>query len=196
MKLYHWPNTRSGRIVWMLEECGANYEIERLDISGGGPANERLRKLNPMCKLPVLEDRTIVITESPAICAYLADLYPEKQLAPEVGDPLRGLYYRWMFLATGVIEPAFLQKGMGWETRNAGAAGWGDPARVFEMLKQEIPDDGWLVDDHFTAADLMIGGGLNYMMMFGMLDPWPAATTYVQRCLDRPAYQRALEKAA
>lgn len=195
MKLYHWPQTRSGRVLWMLEECGADYEIVRIDLTSGGGKTPEFRKINPMGKLPVLEDRGAVVTESGAICAYLADLYPEKQLAPEVGDPLRGLYYRWLFISAGVMEPAFLQKGMGWETKNAGASSWGDPERVEAMLHQEIPADGWLVDDHFTAADLMIGGGLNYMMMFGLLDPWPAAEAYVARCKERPAFRRAEEKA-
>lgn len=196
MKLYHCPQSRSGRVMWMLEECHAEYEIVPVDLRGGEGASPEFRKINPMGKVPVLEDRGSIITESGAICAYLADLYPERALAPEIGDPLRGEYYRWLFISSGVIEPAFMQLGMGWETKNAGAAGWGDPQRVIDMLRGEIPEHGWLVGDSFTTADLMIGGGLYYMIAFEMLDPWPAAEAYVKRCTDRPARVRAEEKDA
>lgn len=194
MKLYHFPQTRSSRIVWMLEECGADYELVRLDIASPEGKAEA-RRISPMGKLPILQDRWVTVTESGAICAYLADLWPEKQLAPPAGDPERGEYYRWLFIAAGVIEPAFLQKGMGWETKNTGASGWGDPDRVEAMLRETIPGAGWLVGDHFTAADLMVGGGLQYMVGFGLLEPWAEATAYIERCTSRPAYIRAMEKA-
>lgn len=195
MKLYHCPNTRSARALWMLEECEADYEIEIVNVMEGDKPAEFL-KINPMGKVPTLVDDGAVITESIAICAYLADKYPEKNLAPEIRTPERGKYYRWMFFLGAVLEPAFTQKALGWKAERQGMVGWGDFDRVYETLKAEIPAEGWLVGDHFTAADLLIGGTLAFMNQGGLLEMWPAAEAYTERCTNRPAAKRAMEKDA
>ncbi len=195
MKLYHCPKTRSARALWMLEECEADYEIEIVNVMEGDKPAEFL-KINPMGKVPTLVDDGAAVTESTAICAYLADKYPEKKLAPEIRTPERGEYYRWMFFLGGVLEPAFIQKAMGWKAERQGMVGWGDFDRVYETLKAEIPAEGWLVGDHFTAADLLIGGTLAFMNQGGLFEMWPAAEAYTERCTGRPAAQRAMEKDA
>ncbi|MBA4802588.1 MAG: glutathione S-transferase family protein [Euryhalocaulis sp.] len=195
MKLYHCPQTRSSRAVWMLEECGADYEMEIVKIMEGEKPAHFLKE-NPMGKVPALVDEGVVITESAAICAYLADKFPEKKLAPAIGDPKRGAYYRWLFFMAGVMEPAFIQKAMGWKAERQGMVGWGDFDRMLNTLKTEIPEEGWLVTDHFTAADLLVGGTLVFLSQSGLFEIWPAAEAYGARCTDRPAMKRAQEKDA
>lgn len=193
MKLYYCPRTRAARALWMLEETELPYEIEFVNVMAHAQTPEFL-KINPMGKVPALVDEGVVVTESVAVCAYLADKAPEKNLAPPVGSPLRGAYYRWLFFAAGVLEPAFIQKSLGWTHDRSAMVGWGTPELMIETLKAEIPADGWLVGDHFTAADLLIGGNLSFMARGGLVDLWPEAKAYAERITARPAGQRAMAK--
>ena len=99
-----------GRIVrWMLEELGRPYRTEIVDY---GPAMKGPAYLavNPMGKVPALKHDGATVTEAAAICAYLADVFPDAKLAPASGDRLRGPYYRWMFFAAGPVEQAATNK--------------------------------------------------------------------------------------
>lgn len=110
MKLYYAPQTRAFRILWMLEELEVPYELERVDLAQREQKSERYLALNPMGKVPTLQDGSVVVAESGAICTYLADKLPEKRLAPAVDALERGAYLRWMFFSVGCIEPAFAEK--------------------------------------------------------------------------------------
>jgi len=193
MKLYYGPKTRSTRALWMLEECGADYEVELIDIMSGKGASSEFLKVNPMGKAPVLEDEGVIIPDSLAICLHLADRFPDARLAPPFGSAERGRYYYWMVFHSAALEPAFIQKAMGWKAERQGMVGWGDPDRVQQALKDSIPEDGYLVGEGFTAADLLIAGTLAFLMPSGLFDTWPAAEAYIQRCTDRPARKKASE---
>jgi glutathione S-transferase len=195
MKLYHRPQTRSARVLWMLEECGADYEIEIVDVTDQSSRKAYLA-INPMGKVPALENDGVVITETAAICAWLADRFPDQRLAPPIGTKERAQYYRWLFFMAGALEPSVIQKALGWPTEHPGAVGWGDPDRVMSVLRKEIPAAGWLVGETFTAADLLIGGALSHMSQFGQAQLWPEAQAYADRCTDRPALLRARAKDA
>ena len=105
MKLYWAPGTRSLRTLWMLEEAGAPYERVLVDLRNGGQNDPAFRRINPMGKVPAFEDGAAQLAESAAICAYIAERCPEAGLAPQIGDPLRGRYFHWLFFAPGCIEP-------------------------------------------------------------------------------------------
>ena len=126
MKLYWAPGTRSLRTLWMLEEAGVPYERIHVDIRNGGQNDPAFRRINPMGKVPAFEDGAAQLAESAAICAYIAERCPEAGLAPQIGDPLRGRYFHWLFFAPGCIEPAFTQKFTNIELPTT-AAGWGSP---------------------------------------------------------------------
>jgi glutathione S-transferase len=191
MKLYWAPRTRSLRAVWVLEEVGVPYERVRLDISAGEQKSAEFRAINPMAKVPALTDGTLAIAESGAICSYVAEAHPEAGLAPPVGDPARGHYLRWLFFSPGCVEQAFLVKSANVSVRQE-AAGFGDFDRVFDVLEAAVATGPWLLGERFSAADVMIGLDLHFGIdIFKLVPSRPALRAYVDRCLARPALQRA-----
>lgn len=191
IKLYWAPRTRSLRALWMLEEAGAPYERVRLDLAGGEQKSDAFRAVNPMAKVPALTDGAAAVAESGAICAYVADAYPGAGLAPPVGDPARGRYLQWLFFSPGCIEPAFLTKHANVSVRPE-SAGFGEFDRVFDVLEAAVQPGPWLLGEKFSAADVMIGLDLHFGIdLFKLVPERPVLRAYVDRCLARPALQRA-----
>lgn len=193
MKLYWAPQTRSSRALWMLEEAGIEYERELVDIRDpkGGRSAEHL-EASPMGKVPALVDGDVKMSESAAICLYVADRYSPGTLAPAIDDPARGKFLYWLFYTPAVIEPSMSEKYLGVET-NRHRSGWGDFDLMIATLEQGIAGNTWILGDAFTAADVMLGSSVVFMRMFEMLPDSEALSAYADRCLARPAYQRALE---
>jgi glutathione S-transferase len=191
MKLYWAPRTRSLRALWVLEEAGIPYERVRLDLSAGEQKSAEFHAINPMAKVPALADGSVAIAESGAICAYVAEVYPEVGLAPPLGDPARARYLRWLFFSPGCVEQAFLAKSYNVSVRPE-AAGFGDFDRVFDVLEAAVATGPWLLGKRFSAADVMIGLDLHFGIdIFKLVPSRPALRAYVDRCLARPALQRA-----
>jgi len=191
MKLYWAPRTRSLRALWVLEEAGAPYERVRLDLSAGEQRSAEFRAINPMAKVPALTDGPLSVAESGAICAYVAESHPEAGLAPPLGDPARGRYLQWLFFSPGCIEPALLVKSANASVRPE-AAGFGDFDRVFDAVEAAVQPGSWLLGEKFSAADVMIGLDLHFGIdIFKLVPSRPALRAYVDRCLARPALQRA-----
>ncbi|WP_036260494.1 glutathione S-transferase family protein [Methylocapsa aurea] len=191
IKLYWAPRTRSLRALWVLEEAGAPYERVRLDLSAGEQKSAEFRAINPMAKVPALTDGPLNVAESGAICAYVAEAYPDAELAPPIGDPARGRYLQWLFFSPGCIEPALLAKSANISVRPE-SAGFGDFDRVFDVLENALATGPWLLGERFSAADVMIGLDLHFGIdIFKLVPSRPALRAYVDRCLARPALQRA-----
>lgn len=191
IKLYWAPRTRSLRALWILEEAGAPYERARLDLAAGEQKSAEFRAVNPMAKVPALTDGPLAVAESGALCAYVAEAYPEADLAPPLGDPSRGRYLQWLFFSPGCVEPAFLAKHAN-VTVNPLSASFGDFDRVFDALEAAVQPGPWLLGEKFTAADVMIGLDLHFGIdIFKLVPTRPALRAYVDRCLARPALQRA-----
>ncbi len=191
MKLYWAPRTRSLRALWALEESGRPYERVRLDLGEGEQKSTEFRAINPMMKVPALTDGPLAMAESGAICAYVAEACPEARLAPPVGDAARGRYLQWLFFSPGCIEQAFLVKFTKGEVRPE-QAGFGDFDRMLGVLETAVAPGPWLLGGQFTAADVMIGTDLHFGIdVFGLFPSRPALRAYVDRCLARPALQRA-----
>jgi glutathione S-transferase len=191
MKLYWAPHTRSFTALWALHEAGVAYDRERIDIRAGAQDAPAYRAINPMGKVPALVDEGVVVTETAAICAYVADRVPSPQLAPLEGSPARGAYYRWMFFGPSCIEPALTQKRTGLEVPKS-TAGWGSFDLVMDTLEgATAAAEPWLLGERFTMADVVIGAALHFGVAFGMVEPRPAFTAYVERCQARPAFQTA-----
>jgi glutathione S-transferase len=184
-----------GRIVrWMLEEVGQPYRTELLDYGTTMKAPDYLR-INPMGKVPALRHGDAVVTEGAAICAYLADAFPEAGLAPPPRDRLRAPYYRWLFFAAGPIEAATADKALGVEVpadRKA-MVGYGSFADVLTTLEAGLAGRTYLIGDRFTVADLLIGSYIGWGMRFGTMEKRPAFERYVEPLFARPAAVRARE---
>ncbi len=184
-----------GRIVrWMLEEVGEPYETVLLEYGTTMKAPEYLA-VNPMGKVPAIRHGETVVTEAAAICAYLADAFPQRQLAPPPGDRRRGPYYRWLFFAAGCVEPAVTGKSLGLlaPADKKAMAGYGSYEEVIDALEGAVSGSDYICGDLFTAADLYVGSQLGWGMMFGTIDKRPAFVAYVERLHSRPAAKRAAE---
>jgi glutathione S-transferase len=163
-----------------------------INIQEGGQKDPVFLAVNPMGKLPALADGEAKLAESAAICAYLADKFAEAGLAPRIGDLRRARYLHWLFFAPACIEPAFAQKFAKFELPES-AAGWGSYDRVFSVLEQALTPGAWLLGQAFSAADVMIGSDLFFgIELFKIVEAKPVFRAYVDRCLARPAFQRAL----
>ncbi len=196
VQLYWSPRSRSFSGLWILEETGQPYERVLTDISTGAQKKPDYLAINPMGKVPALKDGDATVAEAAAICAYVAERYPQAKLAPPVGDPRRAKYLQWLFFGPSCIEPALIQLFTKLDVPSSTAA-WGDATQVFDVLDKALEKGPWLLGDHFTAADVVIGSGLNFAIrLFKMVPARPAFDRYLDACAARPAFQRATELAA
>ena len=193
---YHNPQSRAAMARWMLEEVGADYETRLISFDKGENRTPEFLAVNPMGKLPAITVDGTAITETPAIMAWLADAYPEAGLAPPVGSPERGAYYRWLFFGGSCFEPALLDVMMKRpEVERKGAVGWGSYDAVVDTLEQALDPGPYLLGASFSAADVYIGSELAWGTMFGAprLKESKIIQDYVARVTDRPAARRAKE---
>lgn len=204
MKLYYIPTTRAVRPRWLLEEIGISYELIYVTMEMTQQPEYRL--LHPHGKVPVLVDEEIIIFESAAICAYLADRYLEKGFAPPSQSPARSYYYQWLFYAPLSLEPPVEQymfhvlpnlpeKVLPLKERTKvspeEALQWF--ARVCEPLDQVLVERDYLVENRFSAADVVTGGVLLWALRLGMLKEDNSVKAYLTRLMKRPAFFKADE---
>ncbi|MEO7178036.1 MAG: glutathione S-transferase family protein [Allosphingosinicella sp.] len=192
LTFYTNPMSR-GRIVrWMLEEVGQPYETVLLDYGTTMKAPEYLA-VNPMGKVPAIKHGDIVVTEGAAICAYLADAFPDAGLAPPPGSPLRGPYYRWLFFAAGPVESAVTAKSLGLlaPADKKRMAGYGSFEETVDTLERSVGSGPYICGDQFTAADVYVGSQIGWGMMFNSIEKRPAFEEYFGRISSRPAAIRA-----
>ncbi|MCW8126726.1 glutathione S-transferase family protein [Microbulbifer halophilus] len=192
--LYTNPQSR-GRIArWMLEEVGAPYDTEVLEYNGSMKSPAYL-KINPMGKVPAIVHRDQVVTEGAAICAYLAEAFPQAGLAPLPEE--RASYYRWMFFAAGPLEATitdFKIFGLEPDAEKQRMVGYGSYAAVLDNLSTWLGDHTYVTSERFTAADVYVGAQINWGLQFGTIEKRAEFTDYAQRVTNRDAYHRAMEK--
>jgi glutathione S-transferase len=184
-----------GRIVrWMLEEVGQPYQTQIMDYATTLKGPEYLA-INPMGKVPAIKHGEVVVTEAAAICAYLADAFPQAGLAPPVGDKQRGTYYRWLFFGAGPIEQATSLRSLGVDIKleQKRMMGFGDMADTLDAMEGAITGRDFLLGDTFSAADVYFGSQVNWGLQFGSIERRPAFASYSERLQSRPAYKRASE---
>lgn len=180
-----------GRIArWMLEEVGASYRTEIVEY---GPAMKTpdYLALNPMGKVPAVRYGDVVVTETPAICVWLADSFPEAGLAPPPGQ--RGAYYRWLFFGAGPVDSAMSDHALE-RTPPADKApmiGYGSYDLLVDTLEKAVSCEGYLTGDQFTAADVYVGAQIGWALQMAFIPPRPAFAAYWARVSDREAYRRA-----
>lgn len=180
-----------GRIVrWMLEEAGATYRTEVVAY-GGAMQSDDYRAKNPMAKVPTLVRGDQVVTECAAICAWLADAYPQAELAPKPNE--RAAYYRWLFFAAGPVEHAVTNRSMDWIVPPDKRArfSYGDYRSMMDTLVHAVSGSDYIAGDRFTAADVYVGSQVGWGLQFGTLEKGPELEAYWARISDRDAYRRA-----
>ena len=186
------PMSRGQIARWMLEEVGAPYEQVLLDYGTTMKAPDYLA-INPMGKVPAIKHGDVVVTECAAICAYLADAFPEAGLAPDPAS--RGDYYRWLFFGAGPLEQAITNKALGFDVPadKAIMAGYGNFDAAMDGLEAAVKGKRYIAGDRFSAADVYIGSQIGWGLMFNSIDKRPAFEVYWAGLCDRPAYLRAKE---
>jgi len=192
LTFYTNPMSRGQIARWALEEAGADYEAVILEYGASMKAADYLA-INPMGKVPAIVHGDQVVTEAAAICAYLADAFPDAGLAPQ--DHERGAYYRWLFFVAGPVEYATTLNRLGWTppADQVGMIGYGTYDHVVDTLEKALGGSDYVCGDRFTAADVYVGSAVDWGLGFGTLPNRPAFETYAARLRDRPAYKRAKE---
>ena len=192
--LYHRPNTRSTRFIFLLEELEAPYEIRSVSTrtrDGGGapdPANP-----HPHGKVPAISDDGVVVFESAAIALYLTDKFPRNRIGPLPGDPGRGTYLSWLAYYGGVFEPAFVSKFKGWEVPRS-TAGWVPVEEVLAGITARLAQAPYLTGERFSAADVLYATSFALFANSPILPSSPVIEDYVRRVVGRPAFGRAMAR--
>jgi glutathione S-transferase len=186
------PMSRGQIVRWMLEEVGAPYEPRILDY-GTTMKDDAYLAINPMGKVPAVVHDGKVVTECAAICAYLADAFPEARLAPDVAD--RADYYRWLFFTSGPVEQAITAKHFGVEpdADQQRMAGFGSLPAALDALESAVTGKTFVAGDRFSAADVYVGSQIDWGLQFGTIASRPAFEAYVVPLRERAAYKRAKE---
>ena len=194
LSFYTHPQSRGRVIRWMLEEVGAPYETVVLGYNQSLKDPDYLA-INPMGKVPAIRHGDTVVTETAAICAYLADAFPDAGLAPPPGHRKRGAYYRWLFFAAGPVEAAVTNKALKVEVseEQRGFVGYGSFDAAIDALEHALRPGPYICGDQFTAADLYVGSQIGYGMLFGSIEKRPIFEEYFGRLQARPASIRARE---
>jgi len=199
LKLYYAPRTRAVRIVWLLEELGLPYVLERVEFAP--PARAFFAQRTPLGKLPTLEDGDVVMCESGAIAEYILERYGDGRLAPPRDSAKRAAFLQWLHFAESTAFPPlgiitwlsrYRDDSSQHETLLADAR-----ARAvagFGFLERALGQNTWLLGDEFSAADVMMGFTLAAARLLGVLEdpPFTALSAYLARLQARPAFQRTL----
>jgi glutathione S-transferase len=192
---YSSPMSR-GRIVhWMLEEVGAPYRFEVVNLENQEQKKASFLAVNPMGKVPAIVHRGTVVTESGAICAYLADVVPAAGLAPAPDSPARGTYYRWLFFGACCVEPAVIDRMFARPALSRpGALSYGCYEDALATLEKALTPGPYILGTKFSAADVYIGSQIGFGLMTKALEPRAVFVEYANRLQQRPAYRRFMEK--
>lgn len=193
LTFYTNPMSRGQIIRWMLEETGADYTEEVLEYGPQMKSAEYLA-INPMGKVPSIKHGDAVVTECAAICAYLADAFPDAGLAPPPDQ--RADYYRWLFFTAGPVESAATNKSLGFETNEEQQrmAGFGTYDLTMQVLDELMGSRDYVCGDQFTAADVYVGSQIDFGLQFGSFPSTENFNQYAERLRARPAYQAAKQK--
>ncbi|HMH88752.1 MAG TPA: glutathione S-transferase family protein [Steroidobacteraceae bacterium] len=190
--LYHSPQSRSGSIVWLLEELEVPYQAKIVDFRrADGTGSRDASNPHPHGKVPALVDGDDTVFEGSAIALFLTDKYRTKKLGPAAGDAKRGEYLSWLAYRPGVMEPAILSRRF--EIKHVyGAMGWAPADEVEEVLNRHLASRQYFLGDAFSALDILLGGGLHFLMMAKMIKPTPVLTAYAARITDRPGFRKMM----
>jgi glutathione S-transferase len=194
--LFHAPHTRSSSVLALLEELGAEHVLKVLDRGKSEHLAPAFRAVNPLGKVPALQDGSAIVTETVAIFLHLADLFPAAGLAPGLQDPLRGPYLRWMVFYAAAFEPALVDKHRGHEPGMRALSPYGSYDEVIDTVSAGLAPGPWLLGSTKSAADILWGTALRWTMQFKLVPPRPEFVDYARRVSELPGVTRARERDA
>lgn len=192
LKLFHNPDSRSSRFIWLLEELAVDYDLVYVDIPRRGKGSPDPANPHPDKRVPALTHDGQLVTESAAIALYLTDAFPEAGLGPPVADPKRADYLTWLAFYAGEIEPAFDMYRRGWIEKDPLQALPKNHARVGKRVLTALSRGHFLLGDQFTAADILVSSPYQWLRDFG--PPSAQIDAWLARLAARPAAIRAAER--
>lgn len=196
LTLYHAPGTRGTGVMILLDELGVDYELKVLNLKLRQQRRRAYRLVNPMRKVPALQHGEMLITEQVAILLYLADMYPAAELAPLIGERLRGPYLRWMVYYGTCFEPAVYDR---WQQRTVevpAMSPYGDFDATFKTLTDQLASGPYILGEQYSAADVLWATALTWIRQLNILPPAPEVDDYIARINARPAVAAARAKDA
>ena len=204
LSIIHVENSRSDRLIWLFEELGLDYQIEAHQRDPlTGRAGPELKRLHPYAKAPMLRDGDAVLIESGAIFEYVMERYGDAGLRPARADKDWPAYLQWMHFAEGsamlpILLDHFQAAGMAGPPGESPLASMAKDgmAQLYTYIESVLAEHAWFAGDRFTAADVMMGWVVEVVQNRGEIEPYPAMSRYVEKMKARPAYQRALSRAA
>lgn len=189
---YHSPQTRSSSVLILLEELDAPYVLRDLNFRIGAQRKPAYLAVNPLGKAPAIVHDGALVTELGAIFIYLADAFPQKRLAPPIGDPLRGPYLRWVVFYGSAFEPAVMDRHLGRAPQRSMSA-YGDFDGVMALVNDQLAAGPYILGDRFTAADILWATALRWTTRFGLVPSSPQISAYIERVTARPSFARVFE---
>jgi glutathione S-transferase len=188
--LYHAPRTRSSGVRILLDELGAPHELKILNLKLKEQFAPEYLALNPLGKVPTIVHKGAVVTEQTAIYPYLADVFPQKGLAPPIGDSLRGPYLRWIAIYGAAFEPAMIDHAQKRVSEPRAMSPYGSYEEIVGLVRGQLAKGPFLFGERFTAADFLWGTALRWMVVFGLLESTPEVASYVERIGSRESVHR------
>ncbi|TLG79111.1 glutathione S-transferase family protein [Methylocystis sp. B8] len=190
---YHAPRTRASAVLTLLEELDVPYELRVLNFQLGEQRQPEYLTVNPLGKVPAIVHNGALVTELGAIFIYLADAFPQKGLAPAIGDSLRGPYLRWLVFYGSAFEPAVTDRSMNREPAPASRSPYGDFDGVMALINAQLAKGPYLFGERFTAADILWGTALRWTVGFGLVPETEQISAYVERITTRPCFARVAQ---
>lgn len=191
--LFHAPNSRSTGVLTLLEELGAPYRLEVINLKSGQNRQPAYLAVNPLGKVPAILHRGVLVTEQIAVLLYLADLFPKKGLTPAIGDPRRGIYLRWSVYYAACYEPALVDKALKREPGPAAMSPYGDFEVMIGTLGHQLGQAPYLLGEEISAIDILWANALHWGTMFGLVPELPVFLEYKARVMERPCFRKADE---
>lgn len=196
LTLYYAPMTRATGVRILLEELGAEYDLHVMNLRRGEQRSPDFLAINPLGKVPTVVHNGAVVTEQAAIYQYLADEFPQRGLAPPIGHAQRGPYLRWLAYYGASFEPAMVDKHLDRDAGHVMMSPYGSYDAVVDTLDRQLAAGPFILGERLTAADILWGGALGWMLNFGILPARPAFTAYVGRIAGRAAARKVSEEDA
>ena len=196
LTLYYAPMSRATGVRILLEELGADYDLHVLNLRRNEQRAADFLAVNPLGKVPAIVHDGAVVTEQAAIYQYLPEVFPERGLAPPAGDAMRGPYLRWLAFYGASFEPAMVDKHLQRDAGQAMMSPYGSYDAVVDALDRQLAAGPFILGERFTAADVLWGGALGWMLQFKMLPERPAFTAYAGRVAGRAAARKVSEEDA
>ena len=186
---YHAPWSRASVMFWLLEEIGQPYEMKLVNIRGD--VGEDYRAIQPNKKVPAIVHDGTVVTERAAITLYLCETFAQSGLMPAPGEPGRAAFLTWVVYADSIMDPVLAAKASGHEYMGK-AYSYGSFQEMIDNLERALSAHPYIAGDRFTAADVQVGGALQYgLFSLKIVPPKPVFLDYVKRLSERPAHTRS-----